>query len=114
MENWKNITKSQNSVRKKSFGGTFIFSNCHIIRLDTGSLLLIVFVYFFCTCWYIHSSMRRTLGISKQRLLRSHIPRSLCETLDTYNLYNEFLVLQFAVINVVANLNVNRYIYKNI
>jgi hypothetical protein len=32
VDNWKNITKSQNSVRKKSFGGTFCFSNCHIIR----------------------------------------------------------------------------------
>jgi hypothetical protein len=28
---------------KKSFGGTFYFSNCHIIRLDNGSLVLIVF-----------------------------------------------------------------------
>jgi hypothetical protein len=40
--NWKNITNSQNSVRKH--GGTFSFSNCHIIGLDTGSLVLIVFV----------------------------------------------------------------------
>jgi hypothetical protein len=38
VDNWKNITNSQNSVRKKSFGGTFCFSNCHIIRLDTGGL----------------------------------------------------------------------------
>jgi hypothetical protein len=39
-------TNSQNSVRKKSFGGTFSFSNCHIIDslgLDNGSLVLIVF-----------------------------------------------------------------------
>jgi hypothetical protein len=43
VDNWKNITNSQNSVRKKSFGGTFSFSNCHIIGLDTGSLALIVF-----------------------------------------------------------------------
>jgi hypothetical protein len=28
---------------KKSFGGTFSFSNCHIIELDTGSLVLIFF-----------------------------------------------------------------------
>jgi hypothetical protein len=28
---------------KKSLGGTFTFSNCHIIGLDTGSLVLIVF-----------------------------------------------------------------------
>jgi hypothetical protein len=28
-----------------SFGGTFTFSNCHIIGLDTGRLVLIVFVY---------------------------------------------------------------------
>jgi hypothetical protein len=27
VDNWKNITNSQNSVRKKSFGGTFTFSN---------------------------------------------------------------------------------------
>jgi hypothetical protein len=31
-------SNSQNSVRKKSFGGTFSFSNCHIIGLDNGSL----------------------------------------------------------------------------
>jgi hypothetical protein len=43
VDNWKNITNSQNSVRKKSFGGTFSFSNCQIIGLDTGSLVLIVF-----------------------------------------------------------------------
>jgi hypothetical protein len=43
VDNWKNITNSQNSVRKKSFGGTFSFSNWHIIGLDTGSLVLIVF-----------------------------------------------------------------------
>jgi hypothetical protein len=43
VDNWKNITHSQNSVRKKSFGGTFSFSNCHIIGLDNGSLVLIVF-----------------------------------------------------------------------
>jgi hypothetical protein len=30
------ITNSQNSVWKKSFGGTFYFSNCHIIELDTA------------------------------------------------------------------------------
>jgi hypothetical protein len=34
---------SQNSVRKNIFEGTFFFSNCHIIGLDTGSLVLIVF-----------------------------------------------------------------------
>jgi hypothetical protein len=43
VDNWKNITNSQNSVRKKKFGGTFTVSNCHIIGLDTGSLVLIVF-----------------------------------------------------------------------
>jgi hypothetical protein len=44
VDNWKNITNSQNSgVRKKSFGGTFSFSNCHIIGLDNGSLVLIAF-----------------------------------------------------------------------
>jgi hypothetical protein len=36
VDNWNNITNSQNRVMKKSFGGTFCFSNCHIIRLDTG------------------------------------------------------------------------------
>jgi hypothetical protein len=37
VDNWKNITNSE------SFGGTFSFSNCHIIGLDNGSLVLIVF-----------------------------------------------------------------------
>jgi hypothetical protein len=41
VDNWKNITNSQNSVRKKSFGVKL--SNCHIIGLDNGSLVLIVF-----------------------------------------------------------------------
>jgi hypothetical protein len=38
-------SNSQNSVRQKSFGGRFTFSNCHIIGLDTGSLVLFVFDY---------------------------------------------------------------------
>jgi hypothetical protein len=39
VDNLKNITNSQNSVRKKSFGGTFSFSNCHIkIGVDNGSV----------------------------------------------------------------------------
>jgi hypothetical protein len=38
------VVPPQNSVRKKSFGRTFSFSNCHILGLDTGSLVLIVFV----------------------------------------------------------------------
>jgi hypothetical protein len=43
VDNWKNLT-NQNSVRKKrSFGGTFSFSNCHIKGLDNDSLVLIVF-----------------------------------------------------------------------
>jgi hypothetical protein len=37
-------TDTQNSVRKKSFGGTFTFSNCHIIGLDTGSNIHFVVV----------------------------------------------------------------------
>jgi hypothetical protein len=37
VDNWNNITNSQNRVRKKSFGGTFCFSNCHIIRPDPKS-----------------------------------------------------------------------------
>jgi hypothetical protein len=41
VDNWNNITNSQNRVRKKSFGGTFCFSNCHILRLDTGGLKII-------------------------------------------------------------------------
>jgi hypothetical protein len=45
VDNWKNITNSHNSVRKKSFGGTIGFSNCHIIRLDTGGLVFLVSVY---------------------------------------------------------------------
>jgi hypothetical protein len=36
---------SQNSVRKKSFGGKFTFSNCHIIGLDTVGLVFLVYVY---------------------------------------------------------------------
>jgi hypothetical protein len=46
VDNWINITNSQNSVRKKSFGRTFTLSHCYIIglELDTGSLVLIVFV----------------------------------------------------------------------
>jgi hypothetical protein len=31
VDNWKKVTNSRNRVRKKSFGGTFCFSNCHII-----------------------------------------------------------------------------------
>jgi hypothetical protein len=42
VDNWKNITNSQKSVRKKSFGGLFCLSNCHIIRLDTGGLVFLV------------------------------------------------------------------------
>jgi hypothetical protein len=41
VDNWKNITNSQNSVRKKSYGRTFCFSNCHIIGLDTGGLVFL-------------------------------------------------------------------------
>jgi hypothetical protein len=37
VENWKNVTNFQNSVRKKSFGGTFSFSNCHIIGLKLNA-----------------------------------------------------------------------------
>jgi hypothetical protein len=35
---------SQNRVRKKGFGRTFCFSNCHIIGLDTGGLVFLVSV----------------------------------------------------------------------
>jgi hypothetical protein len=48
MNNWKNIINSQNSVRKKGFGGKFTFSNCHIIGLDTGSLVQIVYGQYLC------------------------------------------------------------------
>jgi hypothetical protein len=63
VDNWKNITNSQNSFRKKSFVGTFCFSNCHIIGLDTeglvflvsgsdtGSLVLIVFGGILLSLW---------------------------------------------------------------
>jgi hypothetical protein len=40
----ENITNFHNSVRKKSFGGTFTFSNCHIIGLDTVGLVFLVSV----------------------------------------------------------------------
>jgi hypothetical protein len=41
VDNWKNITNYQTRKKaKKSFGGTFSFSNCHITGLDTGSLVL--------------------------------------------------------------------------
>jgi hypothetical protein len=39
VNNWKKLTNSRNRVRKKSFGGTFCFSNCHIIGLDKGGLV---------------------------------------------------------------------------
>jgi hypothetical protein len=42
VDNWNDITNSPIGVRKKSFGGTFCFSNCHIIRLDTGGLVFLV------------------------------------------------------------------------
>jgi hypothetical protein len=38
----KKLTNSRNRDRKKSFGGTFCFSNCHIIWLDTGGLVFLV------------------------------------------------------------------------
>jgi lipocalin len=44
VDNWKKVTNSRNRVRKKSFGGTFCFSNCHIIALDTGGLVFLVSV----------------------------------------------------------------------
>jgi hypothetical protein len=31
VDNCKKVTNSRNRVRKKSFEGTFCFSNCHII-----------------------------------------------------------------------------------
>jgi hypothetical protein len=43
VDNWKKLTKSRNRVRKKCFGGTFCFSNCHIIGLDTGGLVFLVY-----------------------------------------------------------------------
>jgi hypothetical protein len=42
VDNWKKLTNSLNRVRKKSFEGTFFFSNCHIIGLDTGGLVFFV------------------------------------------------------------------------
>jgi hypothetical protein len=38
----KKLTNSRNRVRKKSFGGTFCFSNSQIIRLDTGGFVFLV------------------------------------------------------------------------
>jgi hypothetical protein len=40
VDNWKKLTNYRNRVRKKSFGGTFCFSNCHII--GTGGLVFLV------------------------------------------------------------------------
>jgi hypothetical protein len=42
VNNWKKLTNSRNRVRKKSFGGTFCFSNYLIIRLVTGGLVFLV------------------------------------------------------------------------
>jgi hypothetical protein len=42
VDNWKILTNFRNRVRKKSFGGTFCFSNCHIIGIDTGGLVFLV------------------------------------------------------------------------
>jgi hypothetical protein len=42
VDNWKKLSNSRNRVTKKSFGGTFCFSNCHIIGLDTGGLVFLV------------------------------------------------------------------------
>jgi hypothetical protein len=42
VDNWKKLTNFRNMVRKKSFGGTFCFSNCHIIGLATGGLVFLV------------------------------------------------------------------------
>jgi hypothetical protein len=45
VDNWKKLTNSRNRVRKKSFGGTFCFSNCHIIELDVsgfGHILVVI------------------------------------------------------------------------
>jgi hypothetical protein len=36
VDNWKNITNSQNSVRKKSFGGTFCFFKLSHNRVRYG------------------------------------------------------------------------------
>jgi hypothetical protein len=42
VDNWKKLTTSRNRVRKKSFVGTFCFSNCHILGLATGGLVFLV------------------------------------------------------------------------
>jgi hypothetical protein len=70
VDNWKNITNSQNRVRKKSFGGTFCFSNCHIIRLDTGGSALGYpksVTKKFCAHFWVHKSlsMMCTLTLTK-------------------------------------------------
>jgi hypothetical protein len=65
VDNWNNITNSQNRVRKKSFGETFCFSNCHIIRLDTGGLVFLVSV-----CVYI-------------MILQKEPPSLMCVFMDT-------------------------------
>jgi hypothetical protein len=80
--NWKNITYSQHSARKKSFGGTFSFSNCHIIGLDNGSLVLIVFgsdppIYtymYICIYWWVDTLLGFGSVIATRRMLR-YAPR---------------------------------------
>jgi hypothetical protein len=69
VDNWKNITNSQNSVRKKSFRGTFCFSNCHIIGLDGGNLVLIVFVWWHDRVYvYAYRLHVATLDIESENL----------------------------------------------
>jgi hypothetical protein len=42
MDNWKNITNFQNSVWKKVLEEHSVFTNCHIIGLDTVGLVFVV------------------------------------------------------------------------
>jgi hypothetical protein len=63
------IFKIQNGVRKKSFGGTFSFSNCHIIELDiyrqsSVNCLCTQPCMLACCCWakFIHLTLCLELG----------------------------------------------------
>jgi hypothetical protein len=45
-------------VSGKSFGGTFCFSNCHIIRLDTGGLVFLVSGLYKRKCISINAELK--------------------------------------------------------
>jgi hypothetical protein len=113
VDNWKNITNSQNSVRKKSFGGTFSLSNCHIIGLDTGSLVLIVFgdnflngIIFLKTHLKVLESVIRKDQAAQFFLFSGTILRGLTQPLNKYGYkYFSLLLLLFYPFVVPADLS---------